>query len=84
MSKVVTFNDSVIRNMSIEVNDTGASIIIVGEVLGDGDPVTRNLELNFADMPSQVKNAANNFMKHLSREYSNYWVEEDKDTWVDI
>ena len=83
MSKIVTFDDSVIKNMSLEVNDGDVEIILVGEVLGDGEPVVRNLFLSWDDLPSNVKNAFNNVMKHLSREYSIYWTEEDKETWVD-
>ena len=84
MSKVVTFSDSAIKNMSINVLGDTAEIILVGEVLGYDEPIVRNLFLNWEDLPPQIKNSANNFMKHLSREYSKYWANEDKDTWVDL
>ena len=84
MSAVVTYNDSVIKNMSLEVADNGTiTITVVGDVLDDagGDPVTRNLVFNWKDLPATVKDSFNIVMKHLSQGYNVRWIAENKDSW---
>lgn len=41
-------------------------------------------EVDFSKMPTDLRAAANNFMKALSKELNNKAVAENKDSWVNI
>lgn len=81
-----TINDSKIVELRLNVLSNGdVGITVVGFVLDDtgGTHYQKSLQLTWDELPSAVKNNLNKAMKHLSKEYNNYWVNEDSETWVE-
>lgn len=81
-----TINDSKIVELRLNVLGNGdVEITLVGFVLDDtgGEHYQKSLQLTWDDLPSSIKNNFNSVMKHLSKEYNNYWASENSETWVD-
>ena len=81
-----TLNDSHIKNMCLEVFPDGEVVVtLVGDVIDDTGQVqgTKNLVLNFEDMPAQVRVNFNNVMRLLSQQYNHEFCNENVPTWED-
>jgi hypothetical protein len=58
-------------------------VTVVGHGLdADGNPIpSKNLVIQWGDLPPNVQNVADTFLKHLSREFNKFVANEDSDTW---
>jgi hypothetical protein len=82
MTKQISLVGSNIKNVSVQ-NGVVKTITIVGDGV-DGSGTTypvENLVIEWDDLPQQVQNTADTFLKHLSREFNKQVANEDSDTW---
>ena len=84
MTKSINLVSSVIQIVSIEDIDGVVTVTVIGRGLDGGvnEYPTLNLVMDWSDLPVQVQNSGNNFIKHLSREFNKLTSDEDSDTWV--
>ena len=81
--KSISLTGSNIKCISIERDIDVIMITVVGVGIdSDGNeyPVN-NLVKFWGDLPQNVQNTADNFLKHMSREFNNIVAAEDSETW---
>jgi len=81
--KSISLTSSNIKSVSIERDIDVVVITVVGVGIdSDGNeyPV-ENLVRFWGDLPQSVQNTADNFLKHMSREFNNMVSAEDSETW---
>jgi len=81
--KSISLTGSNIKCISIERDIDVIMITVVGVgVDSDGNeyPVN-NLVKFWGDLPVNVQNTADNFLKHISREFNKLVAAEDSETW---
>ena len=80
--KSISLTGSNMKNVSIERTNAGDVITVVGVGSdGTGEYASPNMVLMFDDLPANVRNTGDNFLKHLSREFNKFVANEDVDTW---
>ena len=80
--KSISLTGSTMKNVSIERTDSGDMITVVGVGTdGVGEFPSSNMVLVWDDLPVQVQNTGNTFLKHLSREFNKQVAAEDSETW---
>lgn len=84
MAKQVTLNSSGLTQ--VHIYKKNSNIWAEGDVLDDEGNViaTRASTYQVEDLPPQVRNAANTFMKLLSKVFNNEHADEDVETWEDV
>ena len=84
MAKAINLVGSNIKSVWVERNiDDSVTITVVGSSLdGDGNPIPAvNLVMDWMDLPVNIRNVGNTFLKHLSRDFNNFVAAEDSETW---
>ena len=81
--KQISLTSSRIKNLTIERDGDVILVTVVGVGLdASGNEYSAlNLVTLWEDLPVQVKNAGDNFIKHLSREFNKDISNEDVETW---
>jgi hypothetical protein len=89
--KGLSLTDSYVTEfyLSVTEDDDGnksASVWYLGEVYDDaGNYVkTERVDVQFSDLPAQIRAALNNAMRLVSKEFNNSQVAENSETWVDV
>ena len=81
--KPINLVSSIVESVSVERYDGFDKITVVGVGIdSDGNefPV-KNIFLELDRLPQNVQNTANNFLKHVSREFNKAAANEDVETW---
>ena len=80
--KTISLNSSRMKSVTVERDGDLAIITVVG-VGSDGSDEypALNLVMDWDELPQQMQNTADNFCKHMSREYNKFIALEDSETW---
>ena len=81
--KSISLTGSGIRSACVEVLDGVRQVTVVGygKDGSDNEYPTLNMVLVWDDLPVQVQNTGNTFLKHLSQEFNKQVAAEDSETW---
>ena len=82
--KSISLVTSKIKSISVEKDDNDVvTITVVGSGVdsSDGGHTVANLVMNWDDLPNNIQNTGDNFLKHLSREFNKAAANEDVETW---
>ena len=81
--KQISLTNSKIKSLSIERDGDVIVVTVVGVGLdaGGNEYSALNLVMLWDDLPVQVRSTADNFIKHMSREFNKAVADEDSDTW---
>ncbi|OEU68406.1 MAG: hypothetical protein BBJ57_02255 [Desulfobacterales bacterium PC51MH44] len=84
MAKAINIVSSNMRRVEIYVVVNKVQIQVFGKGIDEDDNEipSNDIVMDWLDMPSNIQNAADNFLKHLSREYNKLIADEDSETWV--
>jgi len=82
--KQISLTNSKIKILSIERDGDVIVVTVVGVGLDSGgnEYSAMNLVMLWDDLPVQVRNTADNFIKHMSREFNKAVANEDSETWT--